>query len=164
MKRLWTPWRMAYIESDKSAGDGCLFCEKARESRDRENLILRRGKRTFVILNLYPYNNGHLMVVPYDHCGSLEQLDAETLAEMMLQAKRCVEVLRRAMAPNGFNVGINIGRPAGAGLESHVHLHVVPRWSGDSNFMPVLDDTRLIPEDLSSTYERLTRAGITEDE
>ncbi|MHB1130936.1 MAG: HIT family protein [Chloroflexota bacterium] len=154
---------MAYILSDKTDHEtGCLFCTKARQDNDRANLILRRGPRTFIIMNLYPYNNGHLMVVPYEHCRDVDELDEATLAELMVEVKHCVRALRQAMAPDGFNMGINIGRPAGAGVENHVHMHVVPRWMGDSNFMPVLDETRLIPEDLNATYERLLAAGIAE--
>ena len=163
MKRLWTPWRMEYILSDKSDHEtGCLFCTKARQTNDRENLILYRGPRTYTILNLYPYNNGHLMVVPYRHTPNVDGLDDETLAEMMVEVKHAVRALEKAMSPNGFNIGINIGRSAGAGVENHVHMHVVPRWVGDSNFMPVVGETRLIPEDPQTTYDRLLQAGIAE--
>jgi ATP adenylyltransferase len=152
---------MEYILSDKrETGTGCLFCNKNGEGRDRDNLILYRSSHSFIILNLYPYNNGHLMVVPYAHTSNVDQLDAESLADMMLQVKRSVSALRRAMNPNGFNIGINIGHAAGAGVADHVHMHVVPRWVGDSNFIPVLAETRLIPEDLNQTYERLIEAGI----
>ncbi len=164
MKRLWTPWRMEYILSDKrDEVTGCLFCTKAQQDRDRENLILCRGTFTYIILNLYPYNNGHLMVVPYAHTADLAGLDQPTLAEMMWQVRRSVEALKRSMTPDGFNIGINIGRAAGAGVEQHVHMHVVPRWMGDTNFMPVVGDVRLIPEDLPSTYERLLKSGIAGD-
>ncbi|MCL4464871.1 MAG: HIT domain-containing protein [Chloroflexi bacterium] len=163
MKRLWTPWRMEYILSDKTDFEtGCLFCSKARQGNDRENLILYRGQRTFIILNLYPYNNGHLMVVPYEHTRNVDELDEATLAEMMSEAKRAVQALEKAMSPDGFNIGINIGKSAGAGVDNHVHMHVVPRWVGDSNFMPVVSETRLIPEDPQTTYERLLQAGIAE--
>lgn len=163
MKRMWTPWRMEYILSDKKAPvPGCLFCAKAQENRDRDNLVLRRRERTYTILNLYPYNNGHLMVVPFAHVASVEDLEAETAAEVMREVQHSVAMLRKLMAPDGFNIGINLGRPAGAGVEGHVHVHVVPRWVGDSNFMPVVGDTRLIPEDLASTYERLLAIGFAE--
>lgn len=155
---------MEYILSDKSDEvTGCLFCTKAQDDRDRENLILCRGAYTYIILNLYPYNNGHLMVVPYQHTGQLEELDAATLAEMMWQVSRSVAVLKRSMSPDGFNIGINIGHAAGAGVEQHVHMHVVPRWVGDTNFMPVVGETRLIPEELHTTYERLLRDGIADE-
>lgn len=154
---------MEYILSDKTDFEtGCLFCSKARQGNDRENLILYRGQRTFIILNLYPYNNGHLMVVPYEHTRNVDELDEATLAEMMSEAKRAVQALEKAMSPDGFNIGINIGKSAGAGVDNHVHMHVVPRWVGDSNFMPVVSETRLIPEDPQTTYERLLQAGIAE--
>ncbi|MHB1413886.1 MAG: HIT family protein [Chloroflexota bacterium] len=155
---------MAYILSDKTDDEtGCIFCTRVRQNRDRENLILYRGERAFIILNLYPYNNGHLMVVPYTHCPNIDQLDAATLAEMMVLVKRSVEALRQAMSPDGFNIGVNIGRAAGAGVENHVHMHVVPRWVGDTNFMPAIGETRLIPEELATTYDRLLEAGIADD-
>lgn len=154
---------MEFILSDKKdLVTGCLFCTKAADTRDRENLVLRRRKHTYTIMNLYPYNNGHLMVVPLSHTGNIEDLDAETAAEVMHEVQHSVAVLRRLMAPDGFNIGVNIGRPAGAGVEGHVHVHIVPRWVGDSNFMPVLGETRLIPEDLATTYDRLLAAGFAE--
>ncbi|MBI2939082.1 MAG: HIT domain-containing protein [Chloroflexi bacterium] len=159
-ERLWTPWRMEFIVSKK---DGeCIFCAKPREARDRENYILARGVHAYIILNAYPYNNGHLMAVPYAHVPTLEQLDPATAAELMALTQRSLVALRRALSPDGFNVGMNIGRAAGAGIADHVHLHVVPRWSGDTNFMPVIADTRLLPELLAATRERLMQAGIAE--
>ncbi len=163
MKRIWTPWRIDYILAAKDGEqEGCLFCNKLAEpvENDRANLILRRRQRTFTMLNLYPYTNGHLMVVPYEHAASIEALPEETAAELMTEVQHSVRKLREMMAPDGFNVGINIGRPAGAGVEAHVHIHVVPRWVGDSNFMAVIADTRLIPEDLQATYERLLAIGF----
>lgn len=153
-ERLWSPWRMEYILSDREKGQ-CIFCEATREDRDEENLILYRGKHAFVILNLYPYNNGHLMVVPYEHVSSTEDLDPEVLTELMLLVNRSLELLRKVMSPQGFNIGINMGASAGAGIEDHVHIHVVPRWTGDTNFMPVLATTRVVPELLSKTYAML---------
>jgi ATP adenylyltransferase len=161
MKRLWTPWRFAYLMAPKeSAGTGCIFCDKiqAGADRDAENLVVKRGKFAFVMLNLYPYSNGHLLVAPYQHTGELETLDGETLQEMMMLVSQGITALKGAMAPHGFNVGANLGRVAGAGVEDHVHLHVVPRWNGDTNFMPVLADTRLIPELLPQTRENLVKA------
>jgi ATP adenylyltransferase len=161
MKRLWTPWRMAYLKAPKkSKARGCIFCNKvrARPSKDRSNLVVVRGERAFVALNLYPYTNGHLMIAPYQHTGKLESLDGETLQEMMLLVGTSIRALRRMMKPQGFNVGINLGRVAGAGVEDHVHIHVVPRWGGDTNFMPVLADVRMIPELLPQTRERLVEA------
>jgi ATP adenylyltransferase len=160
MKRLWTPWRMAYIKAPKEKSTGCIFCEKisATRAHDRANLVLLRGKRAFMMLNLYPYSNGHLMVAPYEHTGELESLDAKTLQEMMLFVSRGIRALRRTMNPQGFNIGVNMGKVAGAGVEDHVHIHVVPRWNGDTNFMPVLSKVRLIPELLPQTYDNLLAA------
>ena len=153
MKQLWAPWRMRYLTGEKEKG--CIFCTRIAESRDRENYILYRGERGFLILNLYPYNNGHMMAVPYNHVASLEDLDTETLTELMLLVNKGLAALREAMSPQGFNVGVNIGEVAGAGVAGHVHIHVVPRWGGDTNFMPILADTRVVPELLDQTYERL---------
>jgi ATP adenylyltransferase len=153
---LWAPWRMKYVVGEKPKG--CFLCEKHLACQDAENLVLYRGARCYVILNLFPYNPGHLMVVPYQHLPSVEDLDEATLSEMMLLVSRCVKLLQRTMSPCGFNVGMNIGRVAGAGVAEHVHIHVVPRWEGDSNFMPVLSETKVIPEGLRTTYEKLVRA------
>lgn len=156
MKRLWAPWRMEYILGEK-AGE-CLFCVKAKESKDRENYIVYRGQRGFIILNIYPYNNGHLMIAPYRHAASLEDLDEETLTELMLLLNKSLRLLRQVMDPQGFNIGINLGKAAGAGIAEHVHIHVVPRWEGDTNFMPVFAETKVIPELLDQTYEKLLSA------
>ena len=153
MERLWSPWRMEYIMSKK--GEGCIFCEKIADSDDEANFIPDRGETCYVMLNLYPYNNGHLMVSPYRHVPSPEQLEEDELTEMMLMVNRSLEALRQAMYPNGFNIGINIGKAAGAGIEGHVHIHIVPRWHGDTNFMPALSQTRVIPELLDETYQKL---------
>ena len=160
MKRLWTPWRMSYLKAPKESKGGCIFCDKIRQNRskDRENLVVWRGKRAFAVLNLYPYSNGHLMVAPYRHTGELESLDGATLQEMMLLVGESIRALRRMMNPQGFNVGANLGRVAGAGVEDHVHLHIVPRWGGDASFMPVLADVRIIPELLPQTYDGLLEA------
>ena len=154
MERLWTPWRMAYILSDKKA-EGCIFCLKAQETKDAENYIVYRGQRAFVILNIFPYNNGHLMVSPYQHVPSLECLEPDTLAELMRLVSFSIVLLRQAMHPQGFNIGVNIGKMAGAGIDDHVHIHVVPRWAGDTNFMPILAETRVVPELLDETYRKL---------
>lgn len=158
MRVMWTPWRMDFILSGKPVE--CIFCSKPREQRDRENYILYRGHHGFVMLNAYPYNNGHLLVTPYAHVPTLEQLDDATSAELMLLTRRGIGALRRAMTPEGFNVGVNIGKAAGAGITDHVHVHVVPRWTGDTNFMPVVGDVRLVPELLETTYDKLIAAGI----
>ncbi len=167
MKRLWTPWRMSYLRAPKgSVTGGCIFCEKIGDAveKDRENLVLLRGKHAFLMLNLYPYANGHMMVAPYEHKGELESLDPETLQEMMLLVKRGIKALRTVMNPQGFNVGANLGRAAGAGVDDHVHFHIVPRWVGDTNFMPVLSDVRMIPELLPQTYDQLKSALIAQEE
>lgn len=157
---------MAYLKAPKGAVTGaCIFCDKLRAApeKDRENLVLLRGARAFVVLNLYPYSNGHLMVAPNEHCGELEALDGDTLKEMMVLVSKGIRALRRTMNPQGFNVGANLGRVAGAGVEDHVHFHIVPRWNGDTNFMPVLAETRMIPELLPQTYDSLL-AALEEEE
>lgn len=156
MKHLWSPWRLEYLTAPKS--EGCVFCHSAEHSDDRENLVLLRGERAFLILNRYPYNNGHFMVVPYAHVPSLEALDVPTLTEMMLLLKRGLAALRATMAPGGFNIGVNMGACAGAGIEEHVHLHAVPRWDGDTNFMPVVGDMRVVPQTWTQTYDDLKAA------
>jgi ATP adenylyltransferase len=157
VRQIWAPWRMAYIERSQRKA-GCVLCEKRASSDDAANYLLYRGDRAYVILNLYPYNNGHLMIVPYEHVASLEDLEVETLTELMLLTKRSLASLREVMAPHGFNIGVNLGRAAGAGIHEHVHVHIVPRWEGDTNFMPVLGDTRVIPQMLEDTYTRLLTA------
>lgn len=153
MKALWSPWRMEYILSDKKGS--CIFCDKPAEDRDAANLILHRGEHCFVIMNRYPYNNGHLMVAPYAHVDSPTKLPLEVLTELMSLTNRCLEALKETMNPNGFNVGMNLGAPAGAGIKDHIHMHVVPRWTGDTNFMAVFCDTRVICEALEQTYAKL---------
>lgn len=145
---------MVYIQRDNKV-PGCVLCNKGTGNDDSADYVLYRGERAYVILNLYPYNNGHLMVVPYKHTASLEDLDSETLTELMLLVKRGLATLREAMAPHGFNVGVNLGQAAGAGIHEHVHIHIVPRWEGDTNFMPVLGETRVIPQMLEETYAQL---------
>lgn len=160
MEIKWTPWRMPYILGQK--GGGCIFCHKAAQDEDRENLIVWRGEHCFVLLNLYPYNNGHLMVAPYAHVADLAGLDEGTAAEMTFLAQMSLRALRRALSPQGFNLGMNLGRLAGAGIVDHVHLHIVPRWMGDTNFMPVVGGTKLIPELLEDTYEKVRQAFLEE--
>ncbi len=156
VKRIWAGWRMKYIRGEKP--QRCAFCEKVRADDDAANHVLCRGDRTALVLNLYPYTNGHLLVVPYAHIGDLVDLDEETLVEMMHMVAKGVRVLRAAMSPDGFNIGLNLGRAAGAGIEDHVHIHVVPRWQGDTNFMPVLGEVRVIPEWLDDSYGKLLAA------
>lgn len=158
MENLWAPWRMAFIQPKTEPKPGCIFCTQPAEHRDEEYHILYRGERCFMMLNLYPYSNGHLMIAPYQHIGALEKLDASTLAEMMAQAQLALKALRRAMNPDGFNMGFNQGKVAGAGFEDHIHFHIVPRWSGDTNFMPVLADIKVMPEHLDNVYHQLKEA------
>jgi ATP adenylyltransferase len=160
MHVMWTPWRMEFILSNKT--EGCIFCAKPAEHRDRENYILYRGSRAFIMLNAYPYSNGHLLIAPFEHSPSLELLPDETTAEMMQLARRGIAALRIAFKPDGLNLGANIGAMAGAGIAEHVHLHVVPRWAGDTNFMPVVGNVRLVPETLETSFDRLIDAGIAE--
>ncbi|HRX02039.1 MAG: HIT domain-containing protein [Anaerolineae bacterium] len=134
----------------------CVFCSKIAPGDDRAEHVLWRGELAFMVLNRYPYNNGHLLILPYAHVASLEDLPPETLTEMMLLVNRGLAAVRESMAPHGFNVGVNLGRAAGAGIESHVHIHVVPRWGGDTNFMTTVSETRNIPETLDQTYDRLS--------
>jgi len=152
-ENLWAPWRLGYIKGEKEPG--CIFCTRLARSTDQEDYILYRGQRSFVILNAFPYTNGHLMIVPFDHVPDLEALPDDTLAEMDQLLKRSILALKNAFGPQGFNVGWNIGRCAGAGVEEHVHEHVVPRWNGDTNFMPVLADVTVIPDTLADTWRAL---------
>jgi len=155
MKTLWTPWRRGYILGEKPSG--CPLCIKKQEpvEKDRENYILYRGDTCFIMLNLFPYTNGHLMIAPYRHEASIERLDDRSLYEMIALTRASVAALTRDLSPAGFNIGMNLGKVAGAGIADHLHMHVVPRWQGDTNFMSVLAETRLIPEDLDATYDRL---------
>ncbi|MEO8286881.1 MAG: HIT domain-containing protein [Chloroflexota bacterium] len=183
MQYLWTPWRMTYIsgadgtanggssdvesalqeELPQVESTGCVFCDRIRlpQSHDRASLILLRAEHNFVILNLYPYNSAHLMVVPYQHTADFVGLPSETLAEMSALGQRMVSVIQAEYHPQGFNLGMNLGNVAGAGVADHLHMHVVPRWSGDTNFMPVVGATKVMPELLETTYDRLkARIGV----
>jgi len=150
---LWAPWRMEFIMMEKPKG--CILCQKPKEKDDESNLILYRGEKNFVILNSFPYNPGHLMVAPYRHVASLEELADEELWEHFEIVRRGTRALRKAFNPAGFNIGINIGKSAGAGIGDHVHTHIVPRWDGDTNFMPLISATKVVPQALASTYESL---------
>ena len=155
---MWSPWRMAYITAEHEGGhDGaaCVFCDLPARDDDERTLILRRGERAFVIMNLYPYNNGHLMIVPYAHTDTIAALDGGTLSEMMSLVQLAQGVLEDRMRPQGFNIGVNQGRAAGAGIADHLHMHVLPRWVGDTNFMPALGDVRVMPQHLDETYALL---------
>ncbi len=155
MDYLWAPWRMEYILGKKKRG--CFLCKKLKEKKDKERLVLYEGQHAFVIMNKFPYTNGHLMVVPKRHCLNLEQLNTEELKELFELLKVSVGALKTSLRPHGFNIGMNIGKMGGAG-EDHLHLHIVPRWAGDTNFMPVLGETRVISEYLEETYEKLRSA------
>ncbi|MBI5297277.1 MAG: HIT domain-containing protein [Chloroflexi bacterium] len=157
MNHLWSPWRMKYIDNHNKE-TGCVFCVAQAKADSAENLIAFRGERAYVILNRFPYTSGHLMVIPYDHVSNLEELDPATRAEMMELTSRCTTVLRGVYNPQGFNVGVNIGEAAGAGVLGHVHIHIVPRWAGDTNFMSALGETRVLPESLEDTYRRVCEA------
>ena len=153
MKQIWTPWRIDYILGEKA--DSCPFCLPEGKENDRERLVLFRGPRSFVIMNKYPYANGHLMVVPYCHAVDFCRLDRETVFEMTVLLQKSTDVLQKASSAAGVNIGMNIGEAAGAGIREHVHFHIVPRWVGDSSFIAVMDEVRLIPEHISHTYQRL---------
>jgi ATP adenylyltransferase len=153
VEHLWSPWRLAYILGEYAAKPGCIFCDTSRPGGD--DLILARGRVCYVILNLFPYNNGHLMVVPARHVASLASATADEQAELMRLTRHAEIALTEAYRPEGINVGINLGRPAGAGVLDHLHVHLVPRWNGDTNFMSVVGNTRVLPEDLSQTAARL---------
>jgi ATP adenylyltransferase len=156
MDYLWSPWRFQYV-TEGTKSERCIFCEKAAvdPSSDREHLILHRARFNFVLLNLYPYTTGHTMIAPYAHVADFGELSTETLVEMMELAQRLKAALQSAYSPEGYNLGMNIGRCAGAGVADHVHLHLLPRWTGDSSFMTVIGETRVHPEDLLTTYDKL---------
>jgi len=153
MEQIWAPWRIKYIQMEKP--QGCILCDKPKENDDALNYILYRGKKNFIIMNCYPYNGGHLMVAPYRHIAGLEELTDEELHEHFETVRRSITVLKKVFKPDGFNTGMNIGRVAGAGIDGHIHTHIVPRWQGDTNFMPILGDTKVINEALTETYEKL---------
>ena len=160
MDYLWTPWRYQYIVAPE-ATDGCVFCAAARDPDDQASLIVHRASRNFVILNRYPYTNGHVMIVPFEHVPSLQDVADDTLVEMTRLARLTEKHLREIYHPDGMNLGMNLGKSAGAGITGHIHLHMLPRWTGDTNFMTVTGETRVLPEELRVTWERL-RAAYTE--
>jgi ATP adenylyltransferase len=153
MDYMWAPWRMDYILTPKP--QGCIFCEKPAQHRDRDNLILHRGKTCFVIMNYYPYNNGHLMVVPYRHLEQLHTLSAGEQQEMMRALSFCSEILTTTLKTDGLNIGMNLGKTAGAGIDDHLHFHIVPRWNGDTNFMPITGHTKVLPQGLYECWDQL---------
>lgn len=162
MNRLWSPWRSKYIESFSERDNGsekrCVFCDKLSEEDDTKNLIVCRSEFSAILMNIYPYNSGHLMVVPFKHASSLDELTNEEETDIMQQIKLAVKILSSSLHPDGFNIGINLGRVSGAGIADHIHYHIVPRWEGDTNFMPVLADTKVISEDMSNTLIKLRKA------
>jgi|SRR5687768_13676592 len=158
MDRLWSPWRYRYVSTAEQKADGCIFCIKPAQQRDEENLIVFRGEHNFILLNLYPYTSGHVMVAPYAHVPTLEDADEPTTTELMLLTRRTQKHLREVYNAPGFNVGMNIGACAGAGVAGHIHMHVLPRWAGDANFMTTVAETRVVPEDLTDSWRRLRAA------
>jgi len=154
---LWRPWRMKYVKAATKKIKKCIFCEKIKEKRDKKNYILRRSKFSFLILNIYPYNNGHIMCVTNRHVDSLEKLSKEELADLMENLICGIKALKKAFSPHGFNIGINLGKVAGAGVDKHLHIHVVPRWQGDTNFMPTVGECKVIPQMLADTYAVLKK-------
>ncbi len=163
MKHLWSPWRMSYILDHKNE-PGCFFCQALEQIDSPENLIIYRGKLSYVILNRYPYTSGHLMVVPFEHCATLEDLASSIRTEMMELISRCVEVLTAEYQAQGFNIGANLGGAAGAGVPQHLHFHIVPRWEGDTNYMSAIGNTRVVPEALEESYQRILIAWNNQNE
>jgi len=156
MDHLWAPWRIEYIKIAKEEAErGCILCSKPAAADDRKNLILHRGRHSFIIMNAYPYNSGHLMVVPYRHTANLEELEEDERNELFSLVSRSIAVLKQVFKAEGFNVGMNLGRIAGAGIDSHIHVHVVPRWAGDTNFMSVTGDIRVVSHAILETYHKL---------
>ncbi|MDO8644210.1 MAG: HIT domain-containing protein [bacterium] len=155
MKRLWAPWRLEYIARKKEGG--CVFCKISKSRSDKKNLILLRQKHCFVVMNRYPYNNGHLMVIPYKHTAQLKALSPEARSEIMESVTEATEILKRAFHPDAFNVGLNMGEAAGAGIAKHLHFHIVPRWKTDTNFFPIIAKTRSMPQYLEKTYQLLLK-------
>ena len=155
MDHLWTPWRKAYLRGETAPRNGCLFCSVLKEEDDESNLVVHRGASVFAMLNRYPYSNGHLLLIPKEHVSSLEEVSLESLTELMALTQAVLRALREAYAPEGFNMGVNIGAAAGAGIPDHVHAHILPRWVGDTNFMTTVAQTHIIPEELNVTYARM---------
>ena len=154
MDYLWSPWRYVYVTQEVPQ-KGCIFCNKMQQTNDEENLVLYRGVNNFVLLNLFPYISGHLMIAPYSHIGELSLADDATWMEMMSLTRKAERALQKAYRPDGINLGMNLGKSAGAGIADHIHMHVLPRWHADSNFLTTIAETRVLPEVLSDTYQRL---------
>jgi ATP adenylyltransferase len=155
LERLWTPWRMEYMSSMGADSGGCFFCEALQADKDEELLVLHRGESAFVIMNAFPYNTGHVMIAPTRHSGDLSELEPAERSELMELTNRTIDVIKEAIGPEGFNTGMNLGRIAGAGVPGHLHVHVVPRWAGDTNFMPIVGRTKVLPELLTDTAAKL---------
>ena len=155
MESLWAPWRIRYVLGEREAG--CFLCRKPQEADDAKNLVVIRDRTCFALLNTFPYTGGHLLVAPYKHTGDLDDLAEPELADLMFLTRRCKQLLTRTIKPDGFNIGINLGKTAGAGVLDHVHIHVVPRWNGDTNFMPVLTDTHVVPQALAELWAVLMK-------
>ena len=158
LKYLWAPWRMGYIRTTKNKFGPCLFCDKSNIGKDEDNLVVHRGDLSYVLLNLYPYNNGHLMVAPYEHEKDFDNLQSDTQIEMMNLISLSMQVLKESLNADGFNFGANFGEVAGAGIKEHLHLHLVPRWIGDTNFMPVMGHTKVMVDGLKETRMQLVEA------
>ena len=158
MDRLWTPWRYRYVSTADRPGNACIFCQAAASDDDHAHYVVLRAERNFLILNLYPYTSGHLMIAPYEHVATLGDAHPETLAEMMRLTARAEKVLRELYNPDGLNIGMNVGASAGAGIAGHIHMHALPRWTGDASFMTTVSETRVLPETIERTYERLKAA------
>ncbi|NBX76949.1 MAG: HIT domain-containing protein [Proteobacteria bacterium] len=155
VKQLWAPWRMVFIQGGTKTNSGCVFCELPRENQDAQNLILFKSAHSFVILNKYPYNNGHLMVIPHKHTADLNALSPAEHTDLISLTNHCVSALKESYKPEGFNIGMNLGAAGGAGIREHLHFHIVPRWTGDTNFMPVLADTKSMPQHLTESFKQL---------
>ena len=162
MDHLWSPWRYQYVQKEKTSA-GCVFCQAAADDRDEENLVVHRARKNYIILNRYPYSTGHLMVIPYEHVDMLQYASEETLQEMMLLTQRAQIHLREVYRPPGFNLGMNLGESAGAGIAEHIHMHVLTRWPGDTSFITTIAETRVLPEDLMVTWRKLHDAFTKRD-
>ena len=154
---LWAPWRVKYIMNLKKKSRGCVFCQIARQKQDRKNYILTRTKHSFAVLNIYPYNNGHTLIIPYRHVNDLSKLQGDEKMDLISLMESTKALLDKTLKPKGYNIGLNLGRIAGAGFPGHVHIHVVPRWGGDVNFMPVIAQTKVISQSLNALYEKLVK-------
>lgn len=158
MKNIWAPWRSKFIYTRKR--DKCIFCKAAKAKRDKKYFVIERSSLSFSVLNMYPYNNGHLMIAPYRHRGSFKDFSRDELCDLMLLTQKSLGLIDKVLKPDGYNLGFNIGKIAGAGFPGHLHMHIVPRWQGDTNFMPVLTQAKIISESLNSLYKRLKSAKI----